>query len=117
MVKRPTGSGGEPSSPNCGASAGVKARQLQFSVLFKSNTYVALKSRRSLLYQLVRGGNFYDVGLHCGPPQISIESGYLSLHRFEVVGFKFIGFLELRRLFRCLHFFHSNPVLTLLKVS
>jgi len=26
-VKRPTGSGGEPSSPNCGASAGVKARQ------------------------------------------------------------------------------------------
>jgi len=30
MVKRPTGSGGEPSSPNCGASAGVKARQLTF---------------------------------------------------------------------------------------
>jgi len=28
MVKRPTGSGGEPSSPNCGASAGVKARHL-----------------------------------------------------------------------------------------
>ncbi len=28
MVKRPTGSGGEPSSPNCGVSAGVKARQL-----------------------------------------------------------------------------------------
>ena len=27
MVKRPTGSGGEPSSPNCGASAGGKARQ------------------------------------------------------------------------------------------
>ena len=26
MVKRPTGSGGEPSSPNCGVSAGVKAR-------------------------------------------------------------------------------------------
>ena len=24
MVKRPTGSGGEPSSPNCGASAGVR---------------------------------------------------------------------------------------------
>jgi hypothetical protein len=30
MVKRPTGSDGEPSSPNCGASAGVKARQLFF---------------------------------------------------------------------------------------
>ncbi|MDB5891889.1 MAG: hypothetical protein JWP47_2720 [Polaromonas sp.] len=30
MVKRPTGSGGEPSSPNCGASAGVKARHLIF---------------------------------------------------------------------------------------
>ena len=28
MGKRPTGSGGEPSSPNCGASAGVKARHL-----------------------------------------------------------------------------------------
>jgi len=27
MVKRPTGSDGEPSSPNCEASAGVKARQ------------------------------------------------------------------------------------------
>ena len=27
MVKRPTGSGGEPSSPNCVASAGGKARQ------------------------------------------------------------------------------------------
>ena len=26
----PTGSGGEPSSPNCGASAGVKARHLYF---------------------------------------------------------------------------------------
>src|SRR3954465_15319073 len=31
MVKRPTGSGGEPSSPNCGASAGGKARQLPSS--------------------------------------------------------------------------------------
>ena len=28
MAKRPTGSGGEPSSPNCGVSAGVKARLL-----------------------------------------------------------------------------------------
>ena len=28
MVKRPTGSDGEPSSPNCGVSAGVKARHL-----------------------------------------------------------------------------------------
>ena len=27
MVKRPTGSDGEPSSPNCESSAGVKARQ------------------------------------------------------------------------------------------
>ncbi|MEY4910574.1 MAG: hypothetical protein RL761_237 [Pseudomonadota bacterium] len=32
MGKRPTGSGGEPSSPNCGASAGVKARQPHFSL-------------------------------------------------------------------------------------
>ena len=35
MVKRPTGSGGEPSSPNCGASAGVKARQLTPSESFQ----------------------------------------------------------------------------------
>ena len=32
MVKRPTGSGGEPSSPNCVASAGVKARLPLFLV-------------------------------------------------------------------------------------
>ena len=32
MVKRPTGSGGEPSSPNRGVSAGGKARQLLFFV-------------------------------------------------------------------------------------
>ena len=30
MVKEPTGSGGEPSSPNFGVSAGVKARHLLF---------------------------------------------------------------------------------------
>ena len=33
MEKRPTGSGGEPSSPNCGTSAGVKARHLSTSKL------------------------------------------------------------------------------------
>ena len=32
MAKRPTGSGGEPSSPNCGVSAGVKARLLSPSL-------------------------------------------------------------------------------------
>ena len=32
MVKQPTGSGGEPSSPNCGVSAGGKARQLLFGM-------------------------------------------------------------------------------------
>ena len=32
MGKRPTGSGGEPSSPNRGASAGVKARHPFFSL-------------------------------------------------------------------------------------
>lgn len=32
MVRQPTGSGGEPSSPNCGASAGVKARHSTCSV-------------------------------------------------------------------------------------
>ena len=33
MVKRPTGSDGEPSSPNCGASAGVKVRHLTLKSL------------------------------------------------------------------------------------
>ena len=33
MVKRPTGSGGEPSSPNCGASAGVRLVNLIFKVV------------------------------------------------------------------------------------
>lgn len=35
MVKRPTGSGGEPSSPNCVASAGVKARHLIQKILHR----------------------------------------------------------------------------------
>lgn len=43
MVKRPTGSGGEPSSPNCEASAGVKARHPPFFL----NACVA----RALRYQ------------------------------------------------------------------
>ena len=34
MVKRPTGSGGEPSSPNCGASAGVRLVNLISSIRF-----------------------------------------------------------------------------------
>ena len=39
MVKRPTGSGGEPSSPNCGASAGARLVTFFFTVLwtFKEN--------------------------------------------------------------------------------
>ena len=41
MVKRPTGSGGEPSSPNCGVSAGGKARQLLLSSLYLSFALVA----------------------------------------------------------------------------
>ena len=36
MVKRPTGSDGEPSSPNCGASAGVKARHPPFFSLMST---------------------------------------------------------------------------------
>ena len=35
MVKRPTGSGGEPSSPNCGVSAEGRARHLSFSLCAK----------------------------------------------------------------------------------
>ena len=53
MGKRPTGSGGEPSSPNCGASAGVKARHLQLFGLSKTSTYVVLKASQALLYHLV----------------------------------------------------------------
>ena len=40
MVKRPTGSDGEPSSPNCGVSAGVKARHL---ITLKPNDYAGFK--------------------------------------------------------------------------
>ncbi len=46
MVKRPTGSGGEPSSPNCGASAGGKARQLLLA--FTSHPSAALSWLRCL---------------------------------------------------------------------
>ena len=42
MVKRPTGSGGEPSSPNCGASAGVKARQPHLSVAMQVQRLLGL---------------------------------------------------------------------------
>ena len=52
MGKRPTGSGGEPSSPNCGASAGVKARHLYLPGPSKTSTYVVLKASQALLYHL-----------------------------------------------------------------
>ncbi len=38
MVKRPTGSGGEPSSPNCGASAEGQARHLFFLYSLKKTS-------------------------------------------------------------------------------
>ena len=41
MVKWPTESGGEPSSSNCGASAGVKARQPPFFVYRVSDSDAA----------------------------------------------------------------------------
>ena len=37
MVKRPTGSDGEPSSPNCESSAGVKARHPTAYALVSNN--------------------------------------------------------------------------------
>ncbi len=37
MVKRPTGSDGEPSSPNCGASAGGRARHLNLKKMSANN--------------------------------------------------------------------------------
>jgi hypothetical protein len=61
MVKRPTGSDGEPSSPNCGASAGVKARHLihlKFAVLAdfvpraaSRRSFVSLECVTSLIYE------------------------------------------------------------------
>ncbi|MNS83133.1 hypothetical protein D3C72_1169070 [compost metagenome] len=39
MGKRPTGSGGEPSSPNCGSSAGGKARHLSFQKLLALRSF------------------------------------------------------------------------------
>ena len=44
MVKRPTGSGGEPSSPNCRASAGIKARQLHCSHGWKAPRALCTKA-------------------------------------------------------------------------
>jgi DNA polymerase III subunit gamma/tau len=46
MVKRPTGSGGEPSSPNCGVSAGVKARHLLFIDLYRMSYLVLARKYR-----------------------------------------------------------------------
>ena len=43
MVKRPTGSGGEPSSPNCGASAGVRLVNLISSSDLDSAAHPALQ--------------------------------------------------------------------------
>jgi hypothetical protein len=48
MVKRPTGSGGEPSSPNCGASAGVKARHPHSFHAFVSSTRLTQLSSLAL---------------------------------------------------------------------
>lgn len=45
MVKRPTGSGGEPSSPNCGASAGGKARQLLLTNRWLKGTRIGPRTR------------------------------------------------------------------------
>ena len=58
MVKRPTGSDGEPSSPNCGASAGVKARQ-PFSACAPAapSSLADQKSIRAKNYQTNRGPN------------------------------------------------------------
>jgi hypothetical protein len=50
MVKRPTGSGGEPSSPNCGASAGVKARQLIFAF---ASLFMVLWLGKARLFSLI----------------------------------------------------------------
>ena len=47
MVKRPTGSGGEPSSPNCGASAGVKARQPHSFSSYRLDSYLCRPHARA----------------------------------------------------------------------
>jgi len=73
MAKRPTGSGGEPSSPNCGASAGVKARQLQLPGLSKSSTYADLKVSQALLYHLSVSRN------------LNVEHSWLDLQDFFFV--------------------------------
>ena len=51
MVKRPTGSDGEPSSPNRGASAGVKARHL---LLLKPNEDAGFKLLAASRAQLIK---------------------------------------------------------------
>ena len=53
MVKRPTGSGGEPSSPNCKASAGVKARHHHLQMVDGTGAS-SLVSLRTIAHQTAR---------------------------------------------------------------
>lgn len=83
MVKRPTGSGGEPSSPNCESSAGVKARHLSSlstSISSSPNSgtaphlpgfdgLAALASRLLMLHRPVRRQDRQDSGLR--QPQLT----------------------------------------------
>ena len=53
MVRRPTGSGGEPSSPNRGASAGVKARHHHLQMVDGTGAS-SLVSLRTIAHQTAR---------------------------------------------------------------
>ena len=79
MGKRPTGSGGEPSSPNCGASAGVKARQPHFLKLLhfqKLSSFPYLLPTPNFRHQQLSVN--FALGIHFG-------HGWALVHGFEVI--------------------------------
>ena len=77
MVKRPTGSGGEPSSPNRGVSAGGKARQLLsksahktgLSVLTATTTPLLFCRAESFSLRFERKDRMAKIGGGCGLPR------------------------------------------------
>ena len=81
MVKRPTGSGGEPSSPNCGASAGVKARQPHLSVAMQVQRTPGLDLKVFTFWLLVlMMGMLAQAQTHLVTPNSDISRLVISAH-------------------------------------
>ena len=82
MVKRPTGSDGEPSSPNCGASAGGKARQPCSRFPFVVNNLREIKELQVSTVELnCRTTHSHDLGKRHGKHCSRTEPARLTLVR------------------------------------